>query len=157
MTSEDKMQGKKEVEIEIPGGIIARLIAQLVDVLITVLILVAVTHLIGLLTVADKDVQSAREGMLFFGLLLSWMILPIAYYGYCYKRFGATLGKRLFGLRVKDRASGDNIGYAQTVVREVIGKWIIGLGLPSLFLMVIRKDRRAVHDFLGRTIVVAKQ
>ena len=155
MQSKDDQHGSDEVVMARPGGVIARLAAQFVDILITTILLFLVTYIFRLIFFGtDKNIQSNQIGLADWGLFISWMILPVLYYCYCYARCGATPGKRLFGLRVQDRASGQNIGFAQTVVREVIGKWIIGLGLPSIILMMIRKDRRAIHDFLGRTVVI---
>jgi uncharacterized RDD family membrane protein YckC len=138
---------------ERPGGVFPRLIAQFVDIVITIFTLLLLIFLRNLFFGTDKQIASDELSIFDFGFFVLLMLLPVSYYSYFYRRYGATPGKRLMKLSVRDQSSGRNIGLAQTVTREVIGKWILGLGLPSLILMMIRKDRRAIHDLLGRTVV----
>lgn len=66
--------------------------------------------------------------------------------------FGGTFGHMIFGIRVK-RASDEkkNIIFPWAILRFIIKAY---LGWISLFTVFSNPKRKAIHDFLGRSVVV---
>jgi uncharacterized RDD family membrane protein YckC len=67
--------------------------------------------------------------------------------------FGATVGKMALGLRIV-RGDGKRIGYLQALLRSIgcrVSEAVFGFGF--LFI-IIRPDRRALHDLVAGTQVV---
>ena len=86
------------------------------------------------------------------------IIIQIIYCSLFYRAMGATPGKFLLGMRVINTKTGTFLGVGQTILREVIGKWISFLLLLGGFLMVaFRKDKRALHDLLAGTQVIVRK
>lgn len=78
-------------------------------------------------------------------------IVPVLWGGY-------IIGKRL--VTIKGRKIGDEpVTLLQMFVREVVGKLIFGyltLGVSvvvSVFMIIFRKDKRAIHDLMAQTYV----
>ncbi|SFP67971.1 RDD family protein [Salibacterium halotolerans] len=83
--------------------------------------------------------------------LLYLVLVPVFWHGY-------VIGKRLVGIRiVKD--SGEDVTLITMVMREIVA-WLIyvftiGIGLiVSAFMVGLREDRKAIHDFIAGTYVV---
>lgn len=94
-----------------------------------------------------------RSGMawdVFYTLYL--IIIPVIWFGY-------VIGKRICKIKLK-RTDGNNVTLLNTFLREVIGFHLIGiltLGLSliiSIFMVIFREDKRAIHDIIGGTYVV---
>lgn len=80
---------------------------------------------------------------------------------------GASPGKRLFRLRVvrTDPGAGTNLALGATVIRSLIKAVSFALAMslhPIMMLFLVNylfafftRDRRAIHDYLARTAVVA--
>ena len=66
---------------------------------------------------------------------------------------GASLGHRLFGLRVVDSRSGDSISFFRAVLRMFAR---ILLGIPSLFLIHTTARYQAIHDLLARSVITVQ-
>lgn len=78
-------------------------------------------------------------------------IVPVIWSGY-------VIGKRI--LNIKIRKVGDQpVGLLQMFVREVVGKFLIGyltFGISvvvSVFMVIFRKDKCAIHDLIANTYV----
>lgn len=74
---------------------------------------------------------------------------------------GATIGKRLLGLRIVDATSGDHPGTARIlIVRGLLPNLTYGIPLlgPVLLLAdaacIFTKQRQTLHDEIARTLVV---
>lgn len=85
----------------------------------------------------------------YLGLIYS-LITPIVWYGY-------TLGRRMAGNRIV-RIDGRKIGIGTMILRNIVAGIIyiltFGIGLiVSAFMVGVREDRRAIHDFIGQTYV----
>lgn len=68
------------------------------------------------------------------------------------------VGKRILTIQI--RKEGDQpVNLFQMFIREVIGKFLLGVitfGIASVVsacMIVIRKDKRAIHDLLAQTYV----
>ncbi|SEH99998.1 Uncharacterized membrane protein YckC, RDD family [Halobacillus karajensis] len=79
------------------------------------------------------------------------IILPVIWGGY-------NVGKRLVNIRI-NKANGKELNIADMFFREFIGKFLIGyltVGLSTLvsaLMIVFRKDKKAIHDFVAGTFV----
>jgi uncharacterized RDD family membrane protein YckC len=66
----------------------------------------------------------------------------------------------LFGMRCWIPTEGRVPGWGVMALREIVGAWIIetwtlGIGaVISLVVMLVRADRKCLHDLVARTVVV---
>lgn len=75
---------------------------------------------------------------------------------------GGTIGRLVLGLKLI-KVNGKQLNFRTMLVREFIGK--VGLGIItlgatyviSIFMVIFRKDKRAIHDFVAKTAVVCKE
>ena len=149
---EQAMEAEKEVEVEIKAkyaGFWIRCCAYCVDFFVVF----AISYLVGIVlgvffaTAGLQDVLAPIAG--FLGVIVRW-----AYYVYMTYDYEATLGKKLFGLRVIS-ASNEQVDLGQIFLRETVGKIasavIFGIG----FLMVgFNNKKEGLHDKIGKTRVV---
>lgn len=82
------------------------------------------------------------------------LIVPILWYGY-------TVGKRIMGIRIF-RVDGEKLGIGTMLLREFVAGivYIVTLGLGmivSAFMVGLRKDHRAIHDFIAGTYVTSNK
>ncbi|MCP8968462.1 RDD family protein [Ectobacillus ponti] len=79
-------------------------------------------------------------------------ILPLLWSGY-------TLGKRAVGIRIM-KADGTRMGVWTMLLREVIGRFLLGTvtfgvsAVVSALMIACRKDHRGIHDMMAGTMVV---
>lgn len=78
------------------------------------------------------------------------VILPLVWTGY-------TIGKRMIGIRII-KIDGTNVDVWTMVKREIIGGLVymltLGFGvIVSAFMVGLREDKRAIHDFIAGTYV----
>jgi uncharacterized RDD family membrane protein YckC len=100
----------------------------------------------------DKD-YPFTENMAWFAIL--WMVSYIAYCTIMEWRLGATLGKKLLGLKTvgdDGRRPGLREVFLRNLVKIVELTWPIGLPL-LMFLPVINRNRQRLGDLLARTAV----
>lgn len=102
---------------------------------------------VPLMLIAGSDEKSF--GLNFLGYIISW-----AYYIYMTDRYQATLGKKIFGLKVVNenftKASLGNI-----ILRETVGKIVSAIILFIGYIMAAFSSRkRALHDIIADTVVV---
>ncbi|GAA0592746.1 RDD family protein [Virgibacillus siamensis] len=98
------------------------------------------------LSVGNKDIITTVITALYY------LLLPVLWYGY-------TVGKRACSIRI-ERIDGEKIGFRTMVLRHIVG-FIIVYGLTfgiativSAFMVGLREDKRAIHDFIAGTCVV---
>ena len=80
----------------------------------------------------------------------AWLLV---YFAYSWAVFGKTAGMALFGVRVVGKA-GDAVGTRRAIVRTLalpLSFALFGLGFVGI---VVRRDRRALHDLIAGTAVV---
>lgn len=78
------------------------------------------------------------------------MITPVLWYGF-------TVGKRLLGIRIV-KVDGSKVGYWTMFLRVIVSGLIysltLGIGvIVSAFMVGLREDKRAIHDFIAGTYV----
>jgi uncharacterized RDD family membrane protein YckC len=90
------------------------------------------------------------------GYLVS-LCVTYAYYGYFYPVKGASPGKMMLGLEVVDTDGVTRLTPWRAFFREAIGKVISAIPFFMGYIIVlIRSDRRALHDLLFDTRVIKK-
>ncbi|MCM3628011.1 RDD family protein [Paenibacillus glycanilyticus] len=78
------------------------------------------------------------------------LLIPIVWNGY-------TIGKKICGIRIK-RVDGMPIGIGTMLLRQLVGGLIYGFSfgialIVSAFMVGLREDKRAIHDFIAGTFV----
>jgi len=126
-----------------PAGFWARVGATLLDGFIIGIPLVIVSYLVTG-TTDETPITS-------FGNLLYALVVPVIWTGY-------TIGKRIVGVRII-RMDGRNVGIGTMLLRTVVSGilyWITFgvLVIVSAFMVGLRNDKRAIHDFIAQTQVI---
>ncbi|MYL31475.1 RDD family protein [Halobacillus halophilus] len=129
------------------AGFGMRLLAGVLD---TLIIVIPIGVVVSLYTGTPS--LNWTQGFTWNSLYLLYsIILPVIWGGF-------NIGKRLVNIRIK-KTNGKELNLADMFFREFIGKFLIGyvtLGLStvvSVFMIVFRKDKRAIHDFAAGTFV----
>ncbi|MYL20986.1 RDD family protein [Halobacillus litoralis] len=129
------------------AGFGMRLLAGVLD---TLIIVIPIGVVVSLYTGTPS--LNWTQGVTWNSLYLLYsIILPVIWGGF-------NIGKRLVNIRIK-KTNGKELNLADMFFREFIGKFLIGyvtLGLStvvSVFMIVFRKDKRAIHDFAAGTFV----
>ncbi len=77
-------------------------------------------------------------------------------YALLLSRLGQTPGKKAYDMKVVDDASGENISFMRALFRFVAflftATTLLGLAIPFY-----RKDKKALHDLVCKTIVVIEK
>jgi uncharacterized RDD family membrane protein YckC len=135
-----------------PAGFASRFIAFIFDCAVSIgvfmLVLGAASFAASVLT--GSSIHWSRENTWVVVAFFAWEFL---YYAYYWTSSGKTLGMVLVGVRVVGR-DGSNVGTRQGLIRTLafpLSFIILGLGFVSILL---RGDRRALHDLLADTEVV---
>lgn len=139
------------------GGFWRRFFAFWVDYFVLLLLLGAWSSLMQIVRTAlraigvPNQVRDPVESLMFF---LSVIALPIIYFaGAESSRFQATLGKRIFGMKVTNLQGGP-ISFWRAFGR-LCGKFLSAVILYIGFLMVAFTPRKqGLHDMLAGTLVV---
>ncbi|MGM9986707.1 MAG: RDD family protein [Bacillaceae bacterium] len=126
---------------------IRRVFGYLIDVFV-----ISIPLSYGMILVFGVDkaqVFTAKYGALIF---LLYLVISITLWA------GKTVGKNLLKLRVV-RLDGQKIDAWTAIKRYIIAGVVYGLSLGigmwvSLFMMIFRKDKRTIHDFIAGTMVV---
>ncbi len=114
---------------------------------------------------------------------VAYSLVTVAYFIYMHGRFGQTIGKFIARVRIID-ISGRRISYGQAIMRDIVPCLLLPVLLwtslytviheeyPSpfayklayqfaflwlvleLITMLFNEQRRAIHDFIARTVVV---
>lgn len=94
------------------------------------------------------------DGREFFTDVISFLyslLLPVFWNGY-------TIGKRICGIQIR-KLDGKAPGIGTMILRNVVGGLIYALTLGvaaivSAFMVGLREDKRAIHDFIAGTEVL---
>ncbi|UOQ84773.1 RDD family protein [Gracilibacillus salinarum] len=130
-----------------PAGFLNRLCARFLDGIL-------ITLVSGFLTLAIYG-EFLRDDYYFTDWLgvIYGLLLPVVWYGY-------TIGRRLTGNRIV-KLDGSKVGIGNMLLRDIVAGMIyaftFGIGLiVSAFMVGIREDKRAIHDFIARTYVTTE-
>lgn len=94
-------------------------------------------------------------------VLVGWLAVTfLIYFPFCITEFGSTLGKRICGVRVVHRTSGQHIGFWRALLRELFwpAAWFVPvLGLVnSLWCTWDKPNQQCLHDKIVNTIAVER-
>lgn len=129
-----------------PAGFWIRLVANIVD---SILMWVPFI-IIGFLVAGTIQGNTTITVLSYVVSLLYSLLLPVLWSGY-------TIGKRIFGIRII-KVNGEKLGIGAMIMRVVIAGIIYGISLGiavivSAIMVAVRKDKRAIHDFIAGTYV----
>ena len=96
------------------------------------------------------DFQSSQLGP-FIGVTLYGLI-----YAVLLSKFGHTPGKKAYEMRVVDDRTGKNISFLRAAARFVTFLFT-ATTLLGLFIPFYRKDKKALHDIICKTVVVLEK
>ncbi|MGP4074839.1 RDD family protein [Halobacillus sp. K22] len=125
-------------------GFAKRFGASLLDALI-------VFFPIGLIAVFLLDVDTSTNRFMPNLIQSIYMIIvPVFWYGY-------VVGKRVMGIRIVKK-DGSDVDFGTMLMRVLVSGIVyaltLGIGyLVSAFMVALRKDNRAIHDFIAGTYV----
>jgi uncharacterized RDD family membrane protein YckC len=133
-----------------------RLVSYILDVIIvavlTTVVAIALAIVIAIFVAAGLDWLAALSGI---SLVLSVLLISLAYWPYFWIHGGVTPGMRAVGgLRVVMDKDGGPVTLGPAVLR-LIGYWIDGLIFYLGFIWIlIDSRRRGWHDLIAGTVVV---
>lgn len=125
-----------------PAGFWIRLGANLLDTIIVMLPLSIISYFIT--GDWDGDVFTSVISLLYS------LLLPVFWSGY-------TIGKRIAGIRIA-KVNGGKVGFGTMLLRIIVASLVYGITLGialivSAFMVGLREDKRAIHDFIAGTYV----
>lgn len=137
-----------------PGGFWRRLAANIIDGFIVgiaglIIGLIVVTIFGGDTSAPDEGGNIGFNPSDSVSLLYS-LALPVLWSGY-------TVGKKALGIRIVKK-DGSNVGIGAMLMRVIVSGLVylltLGIGvIVSIFMVAIREDKRAIHDFIAGTQV----
>lgn len=140
----ERDNGKWGMGMEERAGFGDRLLAAILDFLIRGAVLTLIAWIVyGEFTVYGTNLTDILD--------LAYLIfVPVVWHGY-------VIGKRLVGIRIV-KESGENVTIGTMLLRVLAGGLIYALtlgiaALVSAFMVGLREDRRAIHDFIAGTYV----
>jgi uncharacterized RDD family membrane protein YckC len=145
-----------------PAGFSRRFLAYILDYLILFTIAFPVGFVFGICEgivriALGGDIPKQVAGIFLLLQLLCSISIAILYYGKSYKRRGTSWGKQILKLKVVKLPYATHASYKEAFTREILGKIasILLLG-AGYFMIIFRKDRRALHDLIADTWVLKK-
>jgi uncharacterized RDD family membrane protein YckC len=134
------------------AGIITRAGAFVFDIFIILLVFAAAGQALDYLVAAvfGADFSLKTTSVLPDLLLIAW---GVVYFAYPIALGGRTLGMAILGLKVV-RADGSDVDGWHALVRVLVLPLSFLLFWFGIVLIVLRRDRRALHDLIARTAVV---
>ena len=134
------------------AGIISRFVAFVIDIAVIALTFaIAGTVLEYVLTILMRHEMHLRDTRVVADVLLG--VWAFVYFAVPQSMSGRTLGMGIVGLR-SVRTDGSDLHARQAILRTLflpLSFLLLGLGFA---LIVLRGDRRALHDVLGGSAVV---
>lgn len=130
-----------------PAGFGVRLLADILDYLILSVPISMVFYLIR--GEYSYDWAMGWSWQVIYTIYLT--VLPLMWSGY-------IIGKRILKIKVK-RMDDEKLTFKNMLLREVVGKFLvmyltIGIStIVSIFMIILREDKRAIHDLIAGTYV----
>lgn len=139
-----------------PAGFWIRFVAYFIDSIILNIVLFGVILILGLLALPLEAVmdQSIVEGIVGLLMLVLMLVTVIGYYAVGWSKYGTTLGKKLFKLRVVDKNTNKNVSLGKGIGR--IFSYMIS-GMPfylGFFWIGWDPDKEGFHDKICQTRVI---
>ncbi len=141
------------------AGYAIRFLAMLEELFLSGITYFGLMYLI-LLGINENNLTTKTADVVVYILLFIFLSAPICalYNAFFISKFGGTLGKLAFRLKIKDENTNDYLSFKKAFYRTVLGyifsTKFFGLG----FLQIVRRqNRRAWHDDLFETKVVSEK
>lgn len=136
------------------AGFWMRFWAYLLDLLVVASLNgILVSPLLAMSGLADVKIA-------FFSLEVIFMaVVTLLYFLLLTKKWGQTIGKRVFGLKVISKNT-RQLTWSSLIFREVIGRYILQAFALTYTLYVIiafQKEKQGLHDMIGETYVVHEE
>jgi uncharacterized RDD family membrane protein YckC len=128
-----------------PAGFWVRLLALVIDV---VILTGAAAVFLPVLFGESIGDETQSDGAFLFG-----NIVNTAYFTLLVGMWGATLGKRMLGMRIV-RSDGRRVGIGRALGRELATILSLILLLAGYLMVAFRSDKRALHDLIADTVVI---
>jgi uncharacterized RDD family membrane protein YckC len=125
-----------------PAGFWVRLGAAILDGLIIGVPLAIISYLIT--GNAEDNAFTSSVNLLYS------VLVPVVWSGY-------TVGKKIVGVRIA-KVNGKKLGFGTMILRTFVGGlvYVLTIGLAAIvsaFMVGMREDKRAIHDFIAGTYV----
>jgi len=135
-----------------PAGVATRLFAFFVDLFTILLLFTVGGHVVSfvLSIVLGSDVHLSDSSLASSLALLLW---AFTYCAYLLSAYSCTLGMAAFGIRVV-RLDGEMLDTRHAVVRVLAFPLSFLVFCVGFVFIVLRRDRRALHDVIARTAVI---
>ena len=131
-----------------PGGYAGFWIRALALGVDSAILLLAGLVLVGIASTLGATIAGMVGALLTLLQLLYWPVMHAS-------PRQASFGKQMLGLRVIHAGTGERISIGRALLRDVIGKLISSFVLMLGFLVAAFTSRKqALHDYVGRTVVV---
>jgi uncharacterized RDD family membrane protein YckC len=136
------------------GGFWRRFLASIIDGLISMAVGFSFVYflLYWILPSPDEQVlEAAKEVTDSLFSLAYGIIVPVIWSGF-------TIGKKALGVKIQ-KVTGEEVTFWTMIKRVIIATiiYVISLGIllvVSFFMVIIRDDKRTIHDFVAGTHVV---
>jgi len=149
---------KPAVFEEKPGGIRKRFSASVFDNLILSIPLNLFYSLILLFSEQNLFTQNTLLNLSYYGLLL---LSTFVYFVYFNVNKGTTPGKKIYGMKIVDINTKNNLSYKNAFIRALTNRIPISVpfigylyGFINFLVMVSSTQRRGIHDKLSRSQVL---
>jgi uncharacterized RDD family membrane protein YckC len=124
------------------AGFLIRLLATILDAIIVSLPISLISYFI-----TENLNENIYTNIINF---LYALIVPVIWSGY-------TIGKKITGIRIA-KVNGEKLGLGTMILRLVVAALVYGITLGigiivSMFMVIFRKDKRSLHDFIAGTYV----
>jgi uncharacterized RDD family membrane protein YckC len=133
------------MEVQDPAGFWRRFGALLIDMV--------VGGIIGFLVGPIFEDETSSRITIWIYVMAYYVLVPVYWDGY-------TIGKRIAGVRIV-RFDGGKLGFKNTFLRMPVTQVLYTISLLTLyivtiFMIVFRRDKRAIHDFVAGTYVTTQ-
>lgn len=145
---------KEDFHVYEEATFLQRGLAFLIDSSILGLIQTAAVSIFDRLAMdyASPEASTLLLGLLFWSLNV--LVLPALYYAPQMKKDGATMGKRIMGLRVLRKDDIPELGLGRILARDVLGKFVSMMFFGAGFL-IRAFGLDTFHDKIAKTKVVS--
>jgi len=135
-----------------PAGFWIRFLAAVVDGITVGLLNQGAVLIIAIILGAAAKANPIMMGAI---SLLGGVVFTVLYYVYPTSKWGCTLGKKVFKLRVINTHNGDKVSTSKAFKREIFGKFVSNILLMIGYIMAaFTQDKKALHDMIAGTRVV---
>lgn len=134
------------------AGFWIRLVADFLDFMI---VLGPISFIYYFIIYGEISVEYSENGIPNIMYIIYLLITPLLWRGY-------VIGKRICKINIQ-RVDGRKLTIGTMILRELIGKVLltsITFGIStiiSIFMISLRKDKRAIHDLIAGTFVNREQ